>query len=202
MKTTTIDLIRHGEPRGGRLFRGSQDDPLSATGWAQMRTAVAHHCPWQRIVSSPLLRCAEFATELAERHRLPLEIDHGFRELGFGDWEGLSAEQVEAGYPGALATFWREPESYTPPGAEAVVEFDARVAEAWQGLLKRHAGQHVLLVCHGGVIRMCVRQVLGLPSGHIWRMDVPYAGVSRVRVHLDAGQPVPVLEYLNGTLAA
>ncbi|MHB1590203.1 MAG: histidine phosphatase family protein [Sulfuricella sp.] len=40
MKSTTIDLIRHGEPVGGRRYRGRTDDPLSEKGWNQMWTAV------------------------------------------------------------------------------------------------------------------------------------------------------------------
>ena len=42
---TTIDLIRHGEPVGGRKYRGQIDDPLSDKGWTQMRQAVADHKP-------------------------------------------------------------------------------------------------------------------------------------------------------------
>lgn len=199
--TTVIDLMRHGEPEGGRLFRGSKDDPLSATGWQQMRTVAAEFRPWQAVVSSPLRRCREFAEELATRHGLPVEIDPLFREIGFGNWEGLSAEQVEVRHPGALAEYWRAPEGYTPPGGEPLVRFDARIEAAWDGLLERHRGAHVLLVCHGGVIRACLRQVLGLPLANLWRIDVPYAAPTRVRIHGDHGEPVPILEFLNGGFA-
>ena len=55
---TLIDLLRHGEPEGGRAYRGhSIDDPLSETGWQQMWAAVGYHKPWEQIVSSPLQRC-------------------------------------------------------------------------------------------------------------------------------------------------
>jgi len=40
---TTLDLMRHGEPVGGRRYRGQMDDPLSEKGWAQMRNAVGNH---------------------------------------------------------------------------------------------------------------------------------------------------------------
>lgn len=199
--TTVIDLMRHGEPEGGRMFRGTRDDPLSATGWQQMRTVAAEFRSWDVVVSSPLRRCREFAEQLAGRHGLPVEIDPQFREIGFGAWEGLTAEHVEAGFPGALAEYWRAPESYTPPGGEPLVRFDARIESAWDGLLERQRGRHVLLVCHGGVIRACLRQVLGLPLANIWRIDVPYAAPSRVRIHGDGGEPVPILEFLNGGFA-
>ena len=48
---TTVDLLRHGEPEGGKKFRGAVDDPLSPQGWAQMRTAVGDGRDWQVIRS-------------------------------------------------------------------------------------------------------------------------------------------------------
>ncbi len=194
---TTLDLMRHGEPRGGHRFRGSLDDPLSDTGWAQMRAAVADHRPWDRIVSSPLARCRGFAAELAERHGLPLEIEPGLREIGFGEWEGLTAEAIEAREPGALARYWADPIGARPAGAEPLDAFAARVEAAWRGVIERYSGRHLLVVCHGGVIRTLLRHVLDMPLERIWRFDVPYAALSRVRVYPDAA---PVLRFHCGRL--
>jgi broad specificity phosphatase PhoE len=72
--TTQIDFIRHGEPLGGKCYRGQIDDPLSATGWQQMWQALGDAAPWQQIVTSPLSRCQAFAAALAERHGLPMTI--------------------------------------------------------------------------------------------------------------------------------
>ena len=85
---TIVDLLRHGEPEGGQMFRGAVDDPLSPRGWDQMRTAVGDYREWDAIVSSPLVRCAAFAGELAERLDRPLEIVREFSEISFGVWEG------------------------------------------------------------------------------------------------------------------
>jgi alpha-ribazole phosphatase/probable phosphoglycerate mutase len=93
--TTTLDLMRHGEPVGGRRYRGQIDDPLSEKGWAQMHAAVGDAAPWTRIVSSPLLRCRAFAETLSDRHGLPLALDDRLKEVGFGDWEGKSAAEIE-----------------------------------------------------------------------------------------------------------
>ena len=71
---TVIDLLRHGEPVGGRRYRGQQDDPLSDTGWAQMRTSCAEQS-WDAVVSSPLQRCARFAEELVAGAETPLVVD-------------------------------------------------------------------------------------------------------------------------------
>ena len=72
MSETIIDLMRHGEPVGGRKYRGQMDDPLSEKGWAQMRAKLTDRAPWQRVISSPLSRCRAFAEALSTEYRLPL----------------------------------------------------------------------------------------------------------------------------------
>jgi len=109
MTTTVIDLIRHGEPEGGQMFRGSKDDPLSNLGWQQMKAAIADDDHWDAIVSSPMQRCRRFAQQLAEEHKIPLHIEEDLREIGFGEWEGLTAEQIQKRYGDHLNHFWQDP---------------------------------------------------------------------------------------------
>ena len=179
---TTIDLLRHGEPVGGRKYRGQTDDPLSDKGWQQMRAAVGEHQPWQQIVSSPLSRCLAFATELAQRHALPLSVDARFMEVKFGVWEGQTADQLRASDPEVIERFKRDPISQRPEGAERLEDFFARVRGGWSDLLAAQAGKHVLLVCHAGVIRMVLAHALNLPLASTYRIDVPSAGLTRLRV--------------------
>lgn len=197
---TTVDLLRHGEPEGGQKFRGALDDPLSLRGWEQLRTAVGPYCDWQVIVSSPLIRCAAFAHELAQRLERPLEIIPEFRELHFGDWEGRTSAEIHAADPLALTRFWRDPLNHPVPGGETIVAFDQRVGQAWNALLERHRSRHVLLVAHGGSIRIVLRRVLDMPLQRIWRFEVPYAALSRVRHHRDPADE-PQLVFHNGRLA-
>ncbi len=85
--TTFIDVIRHGEPVGGRRYRGySIDDPLTEKGWAQMRSAVPKSPQWQHIVTSPLKRCRAFSEELANELQITCEVDDNIKEIGFGEW--------------------------------------------------------------------------------------------------------------------
>ena len=196
---TTVDLLRHGEPAGGQRFRGVLNDPLSPQGWAQMRAAVAQYQAWEAIISSPLTRCAAFAQELAARLERPLEIVADFQELNFGEWEGRTAAEVYANDPQALARFWQDPVAWPIPQAEPVEQFAQRIAKAWETLLTRYSGQHVLLVAHGGVIRMVLRQLLELPIQNIWRIEVPFAAVSRIRCPLHR-EACPQLVFHNGRL--
>ncbi len=197
---TRVDLIRHGEPVGGRRYRGRTDDPLSDKGWAQMRAAVGDARPWQAIVSSTLSRCMEFAQELAARHALPLEPDPRLIELGFGSWEGHTPEELRREDPERLLRFWDDPFSHGPPGAEPLAQFEQRVLEAWRELIARHGGRHVLIVAHAGVIRTIVAHVLGIPLKHIFRVQVPSAGLTRIEIEQDGGYVLPRLVFHAGRL--
>ena len=194
---TTVDLLRHGEPAGGKKFRGALDDPLSPLGWQQMRAAVGDFRDWQTIVSSPLIRCAAFARELAQQLDRPLEIVQGFSEIRFGVWEGRGVAEVHASDPLALAQFWRDPIAHPIPESEPIADFDRRVGQAWATLLERHRGQHVLLVAHGGTIRMVLRRILDMPLRRLWRFEVPFAALSRVHWFHDP-EADPRLVFHNG----
>jgi alpha-ribazole phosphatase/probable phosphoglycerate mutase len=198
--STTVDLMRHGEPVGGRRYRGQRDDPLSERGWAQMRAAVGDQCPWSAVISSPLSRCAAFGRELAARHDLPLTLDGRLQELGFGDWEGRTAEELMRDDPQRLMRFWHDPVAHRPPGGEALGAFRERVVGAWESLLAAHAGRQVLVICHAGVIRMIVRHVLDMPLDRLFRIQVPSAGLTRIRVDGAGAEALPRLMFHAGSL--
>ena len=200
--TITVDMIRHGEPIGGRKYRGQIDDPLSDKGWQQMRDAVADHCPWDSIISSPLLRCAEFANEVAERHKLAVTFAPEFMEIGFGSWEGMTANEIQQQTPGALEAFWRDPVNNRPDGAEPLVGFRKRIESAWVKLLSQHTDQHILIVCHAGVIRMSLQYMLGMPIENVFRIKVSNAGLTRILVDQGSDQTklYPQLIFHDGKL--
>ena len=195
MSVTTIDFIRHGEPVGGRKYRGQIDDPLSEKGWAQMRNAVGDHKPWSRIVSSPLSRCRAFAEELSGRHGLPLHFEDRLKEVGFGVWEGKTAAQLNEEDPLQLPRFKADPENSRPHGAEPLHDFYIRVAAGVDSLLEKHAGEHILVVCHAGVIRMALAHGLQIPLVNAYRIDVPSAGVTRMTYE---GQPFHAVLRFHG----
>lgn len=197
---TTIDLLRHGEPVGGSRYRGQTDDPLSDKGWAQMRSAVGDAHPWDAIISSPLSRCSHFAQELAQRHALPLALEPRLVELGFGAWEGRTAAELMRTDPDILQRFWRDPINHTPPGGENLSAFRARIVAAWDDLLLYHQGHRLLVVCHAGTIRLLLSHVLEMPLERMFRIHVPNAGISRIRIDHNDDAPLPRLMFHAGSL--
>lgn len=194
MGDTVIDFIRHGEPEGGRRFRGNRvDDPLSEKGWSQMWGAVVGDPAWAHIVSSPLQRCRQFAEAMTERYGIPVSLDDRFKEVGFGDWEGKSPTQIQQQDAEAYAAFYRDPVNNRPVGAESWVQFSARVSAALDEVSKQFSGQHVLVVAHAGVIRAAVAEVLNAPVEAAYRIKVENAGLTR----LQYDGKVFRLDYLN-----
>lgn len=197
---TTVDLFRHGQPDGGDKYRGSLDDPLSPTGWEQMAQVLGHHAPWQVVVTSPLRRCADFAGELATRLGVDLEVAKAFREMNFGHWEGRTSAELLQSDRERLLSFWRDPLHNPPPDGEHLDQVRQRVVAAWESLLARHPGRHILLVTHGGIIRVLLGHLLGMPFEHLSRLLVPYAAISRVQVEQVDGRHMPRLVFHHGHL--
>ena len=184
--TLRLDLLRHGETELGGGLRGSLDDALTDAGWQQMRAAVAGQGPWDRLVSSPLQRCARFAEELGARLALPVSLDPDLQELHFGAWEGQSAAALMATDAEALGRFWADPYAFTPPQGEPVLAFSERVLGAVERLHQRHAGERVLLVSHGGVMRLLLAQARGLPREQLLNVEVAHGALFALTV--EAGQ--------------
>ena len=194
MKDTLIDFLRHGEPVGGRRFRGDGvDDPLSEKGWQQMWAAVGESPPWVRILTSPMQRCRSFAETLAQRHGLPLHVEPRFREVGFGAWEGSSPDDVLAQDPQGYAAFYRDPVTRRPQGAESLALFGERVSGALADAIRDFPGEHILVVAHAGVIRAALGHVLQADPVAWYRTRIDNAGLTRFR----AGPGGTRLEFHN-----
>ncbi|MGK9064397.1 alpha-ribazole phosphatase family protein [Stutzerimonas chloritidismutans] len=177
-----LDMLRHGETVSGGGFRGRLDDELTADGWQQMRRAVIGQAPWSRIISSPLKRCARFAAELAEQHGVALELEPGFRELDFGEWEGLTAAALMVDRSEQLGRFWQDPYGFTPPGGEPLVDFEARVLTALEQVTDRWAGEQILLVTHAGVMRLLLAEARGLPRERLLDVEVRHGSLFGLKV--------------------
>ena len=194
MSDTRIDIIRHGEPEGGRRYRGhSVDDPLSKLGWQQMWNAVPEKPSWDHIISSPLSRCQRFAEALAETLSIEVSSEDNLKEIGFGSWEGRSPEDIKTNEGDALQRFLKDPVNNRPPGAEPLESFAERVWTVYQDTLTKHHGQHILIVAHAGVIRAISSKILGMSLDDVYsKLKIEYAAIATTRIS-DQGEPVMVL---------
>ena len=159
-----ILLIRHGETDGASSVRyfGSTDVGLSEEGREQM-ARVAAQLASRRVdlwVASNLRRSWQAAGILARGARV--RIDPEFREIHFGQWEGLTREEIQARDPVAFQDWQAGAEGFEYPGGEARGAFRTRIARGLERLLAAPA-PNVAAVLHRGVIREVARQLTGKP---------------------------------------
>ncbi len=187
MTTTHIELLRHGLPEGEDCFRGHTDFRLTDEGLIQMRKAAKGSEDVDLVVSSPLVRCQEFASEFSQQLSVPLIVNPDFKEIDFGDWDGKPKQDVWEQEQNALTQFWASPWTNAAPNGETVEAYDKRIEHAWLTMLDEHKGKKILLVTHGGVIKQVLRQVLELAKNEVYlqRLTVPYAAKIKITVYHD-----------------
>jgi len=173
-RVLNITLMRHGQALGGDVYRGCTDDKLTELGVKQMYQASDLLLnPIDKIVSSPLLRCAEFSQAYSDKKKIKADYVSDFQEINFGQWETQSYDQINKKYPTQLKQYYQNPYSYTPPDAESMQEFESRVMSGWGNLLEdSRSNNHVLLVTHGGVIRMLVHKMLDMSFTQTFNISI------------------------------
>lgn len=174
-----IELLRHGDT-GQRSYRGQLDDALSELGWSQLRAAVQGRA-WDGIVSSSLQRCAAFARELSRERDLPLRVDARLAEYRFGTWQGMPIDRIAEEQGDALARFWADPVTYPPPGAETFEAFRDRLRAALDDVAQEWRDRRVLVITHGGAIRLLRCYAEQRSYGDMASIDVPHASLHPLR---------------------
>jgi broad specificity phosphatase PhoE len=184
VSTFRLFVVRHAETEWTRerRFTGWHDVPLSERGQAQAaaaaRTLATHAVT--AVYASPLERARMSAETIAKAHRLDVRLEPAFREMGFGAWEGLTRDEVTARFPEPFATWRDRPERLTDHRGETLDAVGERVNAALDRLERAHAGETVILVTHGVVIRLIVLRALGLGSERLWAVDASPAGISEL----------------------
>jgi alpha-ribazole phosphatase len=177
---TAIDFLRHGATDAGDVLLGRTDPPLSAQGRDAVLRLTAGRT-WSAIVASPLRRARETA-EIAARHSdFQVELDPAWREIDFGDWDGMGREELAA--DARHARFQSDPDANPPPQGESIAEVRARVVAALERLAPRGPGP-ILVVAHGGTIRVALSELLAIPLPRLWALRIACA--TRIRVDLGA----------------
>jgi glucosyl-3-phosphoglycerate phosphatase len=170
-----IVLLRHGQTdynAEGRM-QGHLDSRLTELGRTQAAEAapVVATLGADLLVSSDLSRAVDTAEAVGAASGLPVKLDPRLRETHLGEWQGLTVDEVEEDYPGAIAT-WRSDPTWAPPGGESRVEVVARARPVVDEIDAEYAGtdgasETALLVAHGGLIAGLVTGLMELPTA-VW----------------------------------
>ncbi len=198
-EATATLLLRHGQTPMSvqKRYAGRSDVPLTDVGLQQAAAAAKSlaSAGLDVIVTSPLLRAARTAEEIAGVTGVPLVTDEGFRETDFGAWEGLTFAEVRERWPADLGTWLADP-AVAPPGGESFAAVSTRVTDALHRVLAGRAGQRILIVSHVTPIKTLVAAALLAPPAALFRMHLDVAARSEIDWYADGPA---VLRSFNDT---
>ena len=196
---TKVVFIRHGQTEwnvNGR-YQGQSDVPLSPAGEEQARLLAANF-PVEHIVAvyaSNLQRAMFTAQAVADRFGLPVQAESAFREFCFGDWEGLTYQEITSQWADAMTNFMNHPDIMTIPNGETFPEVQARALKRLYEILDRHEGQTIVITAHGAVLRTILTAALHMPLQYLWSIRQFNTAVNIVRYDKEGS---PTVELLNG----
>lgn len=195
-----VYLIRHGETDSNtqKRFQGRIDIPLNPNGMSQVGclTEFMKEKKLDAIYCSSMLRARMTAAPLAMSHNMgykPLEL---LQEVSFGDWEGLSFDEISTRWPKEMQTFFTNPGEWVPPNGETFPEVAERCQKAFDMIFAEQGhDKNIAIVSHGGIIRVQLCLLLGMPLNNLWRLGVHNVSVSS----LTDWQGNMVVETVNDT---
>lgn len=169
-------LIRHGETpwTKQKRYQGSTDVPLNACGRSQVRRFVREVSRYRPdvIFSSSLTRCIESAEILGAELKMKPKIDPRLNEISFGTWEGKTADELVREHNKSYDR-WIKGGLVTPQDGETVASLRGRIKSFIGDCLRKYDNQKIIIVTHGGAMRMFFIELLGLPvkSAFKFRID-------------------------------
>jgi len=192
----TVYLLRHGEIATPGILAGKIDVTLSEAGREQLSQTTESLKGIRRCISSPLVRCHDWASEYCQQQNLQLEIESKLQEMDFGDWDGKSYQALweidNQPHKSSIGDFWQNPWQHQPPSGETMENFVSRVDNWWQDFCVESklqtSLQDTLVVTHAGVIKHLLARILHLPipgTGHMTSIDVPYACLIKISLYRD-----------------
>jgi probable phosphomutase (TIGR03848 family) len=181
---TTVILLRHGRTTantGGVLAGWTPGIGLDETGRAQVQAVAARLAPvpLAAVVSSPLDRCVQTASAVAEGRELELQTDERLGEARYGDWTGRPLKEL------VKEPLWKvvqqHPSAAVFPGAEGegLAQTQARAVGAVREWNAKLGPDAVWLACtHGDVIKAILADALGLHLDSFQRIVADPASIS------------------------
>lgn len=197
---TKVVFIRHGQTEwnvAGR-FQGQSDIELTDEG-KQQAELLAENFPVERIdavYSSDLKRAMFTAKTVADKFGLTVQPEKAFRELSFGDYEGLTYKEIAARDAKCLECFWTRPDLLHFPGGETFEQVQQRAIQRLKEILSVNDGKHIIIAAHGAVLRTILAAAMHIDLRYAWHIRQFNTAVSIVKYD-DNGEAW--VELINST---
>ncbi len=180
----TIFLVRHAEAAGAdgqKRYVGQMDPDLSPLGVRQAEElgAAFRHRPVRAVFSSDLRRAMRTALPIAGSHGCRPEPVRDLREIGLGEWEGRTFDEVRAQYPEEFERRGQDLAGYRPPGGESFADLQQRALRAFTDIAEKTGGD-LVIVAHAGVNRVILCHLMRRPLQELFSIPQDAARVSIV----------------------
>lgn len=163
---TKFYLIRHGETEWNvqNRYQGITDIPLSSVGKLQAQAIATRMKDYEvdAIYASDLSRALVTAKSIAKEKNLEVRTLPQLREINFGEWEGYTMIELEEIYGDDYKRFFMEPHKYPFPGEGSMEAVQMRVKKAVEIITSNHDHQKVVIVSHGGILKVLIMTLLEL----------------------------------------
>ncbi|MCF7930947.1 MAG: histidine phosphatase family protein [Acholeplasmataceae bacterium] len=158
-------LVRHGQTSWNEThrFQGWLDIGLDTIGMLQAKMLADYFKQEdiKHIYSSDLTRALKTAQLIQQKTDCPLTISKNLRELNVGNWEGMTLDEITSEFksddPIDETTLFGKGRS----GGESLEEFQTRIVECFHKIIEKHQNQDMIIVTHGGVVRVLLCHILG-----------------------------------------
>ena len=192
-------LVRHGDTEFNRTrrFQGHSDIELSTTGYKQaerLRDRLAAE-KIDIIYSSDLKRALATAELISSKHKVSLVICPELREINYGKLDGLTFDEISYLYPEIADQCVNWSLQLRFPGGESFDELKERVSKFVDRLKQHASGQTILIVAHGGPLRLMVCHLLGIELRHWQQIRLDNASLSIMDIYPEAA----IISLLNDT---
>lgn len=197
---TKMLLVRHGETIWNHTcrYQGHTDIELSETGRKQAKLLAAElkKEKVKAVYSSDLKRAYETASILASLHNLPVQVTEQLREINFGEWEGLTYQEIMEKYKDLASEWYQYPGKVRLPGGENFEELKGRAYSAALDLMYQNDPGTIIVVAHGGTIRAIICGILDIDLNHAFQIRQDNTALNIIDYHPENGYIV--LSLLNG----
>ncbi len=201
--TNVIYLLRHGETDGPKkVYKGHIDVPLSKEGEKQVERVARflkefvkrYDLSCQVCYSSPLKRAVKTAEIIAKAIPMQIKPSEILKERSFGEWEGLSINDIMSLYPEEFERWRTNPVKFSPPNGESTLQVSERAAKALKEILSSHSGEQIFITAHGGINRVILCNILNIPLENIFRIEQEFACVNIIEFY----GTQPLVKLING----
>ncbi|WP_371371356.1 alpha-ribazole phosphatase [Sporomusa aerivorans] len=169
---TRLIIVRHGQTLWNleRKYQGHSDIALTEKGLQQAEAVAARLAAEsiEAVYASDLSRAYKTAECIAVKHNLKVNVVPELREIRFGEWEGLTYEEITVRWPGLLGKLWSTPDEIEIPGGETFRQLKERAYDAVNRIVAAHPEQTVAVVAHGGTIGTIICAMLNIHLNHVW----------------------------------